>query len=177
MSKCCSEQAEGRGLAETYLSFGSNLGDRKSNIERGLVALERRGVRWEARSSFYETEPEEVADQPWFVNLVARGCTNLSARQLLRACKATEQEVGRTPSFRFGPRVLDIDILLYDDVILDTASLAIPHPRMHRRRFVLIPLLEIAPAIVDPRTGRSYEALAQGLDEGKKVSKSTRRES
>jgi 2-amino-4-hydroxy-6-hydroxymethyldihydropteridine diphosphokinase len=140
-----------------------------------LLAL--RGVRIEERSSFYETEPVDFEDQPWFLNRVFRGRTEISADDLLVACKRIERELGRTDSVRFGPRTLDIDILLYGTSVIDRDDLSIPHPRLNERRFVLIPLLEIAPDLRDPRTGTTYADILKRLDEGKKVFQSPPRES
>jgi 2-amino-4-hydroxy-6-hydroxymethyldihydropteridine diphosphokinase len=160
-----------------YLLFGSNLGDRRRSIERGLSSLGERGVEWTARSSFYETEPVGVEDQPWFLNLAARGEVKLSPRLLLAACKESEQAAGRRGGVRYGPRPLDIDILLYDEWVVQEPDLVIPHARLCERRFALVPLLEIAPDLVDSRDGRRFAVILEELGEGKKVAKSTRRES
>jgi len=153
--------------------FGSNLGDRRRSIEDGLAFLERGGVVWSARSSFYETEPIGFDDQPWFLNLAARGSVSVSPRALLALCKAAEEAAGRTGGVRFGPRPLDADILLYGEVELDLPDLVLPHPRLRERRFALIPLLEVEPDLRDFRDGQRYDAVLQRLDEGKKVAKST----
>ncbi|MEN6368430.1 MAG: 2-amino-4-hydroxy-6-hydroxymethyldihydropteridine diphosphokinase [Thermotogota bacterium] len=171
------EPAAGLDPADVYILFGSNLGDRRGRIERGLSRMARSDVRWTARSSIYETEPVGLADQPWFLNLVARGTTTLSPRALLAACKDAEAAEGRVPTMRFGPRTLDVDILLYGALRIDEPDLSIPHPRMNERRFALTPLVEIAPDLKDPRDGRRFAEVLAGLDEGKKVLKSTTRES
>ncbi len=158
---------------DVYLLFGSNLGDRQEAIERGLSALADRGVEWTARSAFYETEPVGVEDQPWFLNLVARGLTNLSPRSLLALCKEAEASAGRRDGARFGPRTLDVDILLYDEIGVEEPDLVIPHPRLRERRFALVPLVEVAPDLVDFRDGRTFASVLRGLDDGKKVAKST----
>jgi 2-amino-4-hydroxy-6-hydroxymethyldihydropteridine diphosphokinase len=160
-----------------YLGLGSNLGDRRGQLVRAGELLALRGVRVEGRSSFYETEPVELEDQPWFLNRVLRGRTKLSADDLLATCKGIERELGRTDSVRFGPRSIDIDILLYGKSIIDRDGLSVPHPRMNERRFVLIPLLEIAPGLRDPRRGAAYADILKRLDEGKKVFQSPSRES
>jgi len=141
-------------------------------IGRAVAALEARGVRIVRRSSLYETEPVGFEEQPWFLNAVVEGETALSPEALLRACQAIESTAGRERTVRFGPRTLDIDILWYDSRVLDRPGLHIPHPRMHERRFVLVPLTEIAPRLTDPRSGKTYDALLEGLDERKKVEKS-----
>jgi len=160
-----------------YLGLGSNLGNREEQIERGIGQLTRSGVSIELQSTLYETEPVGVEDQPWFLNLVVRGQTALTPSELLATCKRVERELGRTESVRFGPRILDIDILLYGEDVIAEEDLEIPHARMSERRFVLIPLLEIEPAARDPRTGTKYADILNRLDEGKKVLQSLRRES
>jgi len=166
-------------MSETtiYLSMGANLGEPKAQIERGIIELNEQDVVVTGRSSWYETEPVGVADQPWFTNLVLRAETSRSPQDLLKVCKSIETHVGRQPSVRFGPRHLDIDILLYGDRIVDTEDLTIPHPRMRERRFVLVPLLEIAPGLTDPVSHESYAEVLSRLDEGKKVLRSPINES
>jgi 2-amino-4-hydroxy-6-hydroxymethyldihydropteridine diphosphokinase len=171
------EPAAGLDPVDVYILFGSNLGDRRERIERGLARVAQRGVRWTARSSVYETEPVGLSDQPWFLNLVARGTTTLSPRALLAACQDAETAEGRVPTVRFGPRTLDVDILLYGTLQVDEPDLSIPHPRMNERRFALAPLVEIAADLSDPRDGRRFAEVLAGLNEGKKVLKSTTRES
>ena len=116
-------------------------------------------------------------DQPWFVNLVACAETSLDPHELLTVCQQVERQVGRVPSVRFGPRHLDIDILLYGDTCIDSERLTIPHPRMAERRFVLIPLVEIAPELEDPILKQPYADILSRLDEGKKVLRSLINES
>ena len=171
------DEANNIEKAEAYLLFGSNLGDRRALIEGGLSALEQWGVEWAARSSYYETEPVGVEDQPWFLNLVARGIVALSPQSLLMLCKEAEAAAGRQKAIRFGPRRLDIDILLYGRLELDEPDLCIPHPRLRERRFALVPLLEISPDLADFRDGKPFADILCGLDDGKKVAKSTTRES
>lgn len=170
------EQASSMSPSDVCILFGSNLGDRRKAIEGGLKRLTASGVRWISTSSYYETEPVGFDDQPWFLNLAARGQTLLEPHELLSACKAAEAGEGRTAGIRFGPRVLDVDILLYGDRVVDEPDLVIPHPRLCERRFALVPLVEIAPERVDPRDGRRFADTLARLDEGKKVSKSTTRE-
>jgi 2-amino-4-hydroxy-6-hydroxymethyldihydropteridine diphosphokinase len=133
-----------------YLSLGSNLGDRAANIENALVRLDSAGVRIVRRSSIYKTEPVEFTSQGWFLNLAAEVETALMPRQLLHAIRGVEKELGRRRIVRAGPRVLDIDILLYGTSIVRTAELEIPHPRMAERRFVLVPMAELAPGLRHP---------------------------
>lgn len=132
-----------------YLSLGSNLGDRSGNLSRGLERLSEFG-NIDKISHRYETEPVGYLDQPDFLNLVCSFTTELEPAELLRRIKLVEREMGREESFRNAPRPIDIDILLYDDIVLDTPYLTIPHPRMSERAFVLVPLAEIAPDLVHP---------------------------
>ena len=171
---CCGGSARASNVerTEVYLSLGANLGNRRLAIERGLDALQRDGVRLLARSSLYETEPVDMEDQPWFLNLAVRAETLISPQQLLDTCKAIESELGRKDGVRFGPRRLDIDILLYGRMTIRRPELVVPHSRMHERRFVLIPLVEIAPKLTDPRDNRRFADVLDGLDEGKKVVRS-----
>src|SRR5579885_1935817 len=134
-------------LKKVYLSLGSNLGNRKQNLQRGLDALEREQIRILARSAIYETEPQDMPNQPWFLNLAAECETRCFPLQLLAVLHKIEREAGRirgAEALRKGPRVLDIDILLFGNAVMNTPQLTIPHPRMLQRRFVLEPLVEIA---------------------------------
>jgi len=152
-----------------FLSLGSNVGARRESIERALKQLGREGVSIDRCSSFYETEPTDFEDQAWFVNQVVEARTDLSPEDLLRTCKRIEADLGRVPGVRFGPRQIDIDILLYGRATIDTETLVVPHPRMLRRRFVLAPLVEIAPTLTDPRDGARFDDVLDGLDGGKQV--------
>ena len=137
-----------------YLGLGGNLGDRLAALTEALRLLDSTpGMRRTACSSVYETEPWGVAEQPQFLNLVAVYETTLPPVGLLAVCKKVESQVGRTESYRWGPRLIDVDILLYGDQVVSVADpdLQIPHPRMTQRAFVLVPLAEIAAeAIVPP---------------------------
>jgi len=133
-----------------YLSLGSNLGDRAAHIEQALERLGEENVRIVRRSSFYQTEPVEFLAQGWFLNIVAEVQTELMPRQLLRLIRQIERELGRKRIVRAGPRTIDIDILLFGANIVRAAELEIPHPRMTERRFVLVPIAEIAPALRHP---------------------------
>lgn len=147
---------------QVYLSLGSNLGDRQANLHRALAELENHQIHIIARSSIYETEPQGVLSQRWFLNMTIACETRWFPLQLLSRVQRIERELGRVRSegVRGGPRAIDIDILLFAGAVMDTAKLVIPHPRMLERRFVLEPLLEIAPGIRDPRTG---EPLSKAL--------------
>jgi len=136
-----------------YLSLGSNLGKREENLQRALAALELKQIQIVARSSLYETEPQNLTQQRWFLNLVIECETRYFPMQLLGVIQKIERELGRergAGSVRWGPRPIDIDVLLFGNVIMEMPQLTIPHPRMLERRFVLEPLLEIAPDLRHP---------------------------
>jgi 2-amino-4-hydroxy-6-hydroxymethyldihydropteridine diphosphokinase len=133
-----------------YLSLGSNLGDRAAHIERALARVAEENVRIVKRSSFYETEPVEFLAQGWFLNIAVEAETELMPRQLLRVIRNIERELGRKRIVKSGPRTIDIDILLFGMNIINAADLEIPHPRMTERRFVLVPMAEIAPTLRHP---------------------------
>ena len=134
-----------------YLSLGSNLGDRRDNLERAIIRLEEHGD-VVLKSSFYETEPVEVTEQPWFLNCVVALATEEAPDVLLEGMLKVERELGRVrdPRQKKGPRTIDIDILLFGDLVIHSQSLTIPHPEMQQRRFVLEPLVEIAPCAFHP---------------------------
>ncbi len=154
-------------MAFAYLSIGANLGDRVATCDEALARLDAHpDVRVVRRSSLFETEPVGGVEQPPFVNLAAELATELAPEALLDLLKATERDLGRRPGIRWGPRVIDLDLLIYDDRILMTDTLSLPHPRMHERRFVLEPLAEIAPDLRDPRTGRTISEILSVVDSG-----------
>lgn len=140
------------------MGLGSNLGNKKKYI-RETIKLLCKEVSVTKISSFYETKPVGYADQPDFINAVAEIETNLTPLRLLRMAKDIEKKMGRKKTFRNGPRVIDIDILLYNDRIIKTKELIIPHPAMHRRWFVLKPLAEIAPQVIHPKLRRPIKDL------------------
>ncbi len=142
-----------------WLGLGSNLGDRTGNLRAALGALARLG-RIEAVSSVYETEPLGFREQPDFWTLVVRLATPLDPHALLDAVHAIEDTLGRTRPFRNAPRTIDIDLLLYDDVVLDDPALVLPHPRMTERAFVLAPLAELEPGLRHPTADQSIAELA-----------------
>lgn len=146
-----------------YLSLGSNLADRQSNLAAVQTALPPEVVVLKS-SSLYETEPWGFIDQPDFLNQILLVETRLSARDLLSYIKGLEIEIGREPSFRFGPRLVDIDIIFYGDQIIQEPDLEIPHPRFIERAFVLVPLAEISPDLVVPGTDRTILDLLDELD-------------
>ena len=137
-------------MAIVYLSLGSNLGDREGNLERAIELLQERGLLLRKRSSLYETEPWGRTDQPLFLNMALEIETALEPRALLSELQRVEVQAGRKKTYRWGPRTVDLDILLYNHIILNEEALKIPHPFMHEREYVLKPLDEIAPDAVHP---------------------------
>jgi 2-amino-4-hydroxy-6-hydroxymethyldihydropteridine diphosphokinase len=150
-------------MSVIYLGLGSNLGDRAANLRAAVRALPPE-VSVVVESAVYETPPWGVEDQPGFLNMALKAETNLLPAALRDHVKRIERRVGRTETFRWGPRVIDIDILLYDDRIVDTRKLVIPHAQMHKRPFVLVPLVSIAPDVVHPALGLSMRELLQYVD-------------
>ena len=149
-------------MPTVYLALGSNLGDRADNLRRALQALSGR-LTLDAVSPCYETEPAYVLDQPRFYNLACRAQTTLAPLDLLHYLKGQETALGREPGLRFGPRVIDLDILFYGDLVFDSPELTLPHPRLHERAFVLVPLADLAPDFVHPALGLTIAALRDGL--------------
>lgn len=146
-----------------YLGIGSNLGNRQANLDRALAMLSDR-MKVGKVSSVYDTEPLDNPDQPRFLNMVCEVNTRLSPEALLVLAKGIESKMGRVGKTG-QPRTIDIDILLYGDVVMDTPELVIPHPRLTRRAFVLVPLAEIAPDLVYPVDGRTIKELKQAVKE------------
>lgn len=148
-----------------YLSLGSNLGDREAYLHAAVSGLRKRGVELCRSSAVYQTEPRDVIDQPWFLNTVLESSTILDPELLLGFCLEIERENHRLRDGTKGPRTLDVDIILYGSHIIKKDHLVIPHPRYADRRFVLKPLAEIAPALVDPVRGVTIlELLAATAD-------------
>jgi 2-amino-4-hydroxy-6-hydroxymethyldihydropteridine diphosphokinase len=151
--------------AKVWLSLGSNVGDRKHTIECALEALgQNSDITLRKFSSLYETEPWGLSDQPKFYNLAVEIETALKPLELLNTTKLIEHQLGRKPGPKWGPRVLDIDIVLWGTEVLDTPDLTIPHPRFRERAFVLVPLYEIADSIVDPQTGQCVEEMHRNVE-------------
>lgn len=131
-------------MGKVYLGLGSNLGDRGKNLQEALVQLERWGVKIIRASSIYETSPLGPQDQGWFFNMVVEGETKMEPEDLLTAISAIEKALKREKVIKWGPRTIDIDILYYDDRVIEAPGLSIPHPGIPDRRFVLLPMNEIA---------------------------------
>jgi 2-amino-4-hydroxy-6-hydroxymethyldihydropteridine diphosphokinase len=153
-------------MVSTFLALGSNLGAREHYLKKGIESLGMYGVEVVKTAGIYETEPREVADQPWFLNTVVQANTNLAPAQLLTVCLSIENENQRVRLRPKTARTLDIDIIFYGEQTYVGPELTIPHPRFSHRRFVLTPLVEIAPNHVDPVTGKTVgELLRQCSDE------------
>lgn len=146
-------------MKTVYLSLGSNLGNREGLLREALERLEAPDLRLRRVSSVYETEPQEVRDQPWFLNLVVEAETRLFPMQLLGRIRRIELALGRRRFAPKGPRIIDIDLLLYGGFVIETAELTVPHLRMTQRRFVLEPLAELAPDLRHPVLRRTMREL------------------
>ncbi len=158
-------------VSETaYLSLGSNLGDREANLRAAVAQLDAAG-RLLALSAFYETQPVDVPDQPWFLNCVMAIDTDMTPKELLQLVLKVEAVMGRVRMREKCARNIDIDVVLFGNRVLDEPGLKIPHPAMHRRRFVLEPLAEIAPDALHPERGKTAREILQALEAGQTVRK------
>jgi 2-amino-4-hydroxy-6-hydroxymethyldihydropteridine diphosphokinase len=158
-------------MVEAFVGLGSNLGNRKKNIDNSLRLLSgRQGIGLIERASYYETEPVGPT-QPWFINTAIKIETNSPPEEILTACKEIEKRIGRVDSLKWGPRLVDLDLLLVDGYVLDNRDLKLPHPQMEERRFVLLPLLELEPNLIHPKLETPLKKLLPKLEEDKKVIK------
>jgi 2-amino-4-hydroxy-6-hydroxymethyldihydropteridine diphosphokinase len=146
-------------MAAVYLGIGSNLGDKRANCLRAVELLRSRGILVTKESALYETEPWGLKDQPGFINMAVAAETDLTPHDLLNSLKEIERKMGRDEGVRWGPRLIDLDILLYDDLILTTDTLTVPHPHLHEREFALKPLAEIASEVIHPVKLKTIAAL------------------
>lgn len=159
-------------MAIVYLSLGSNLGDRVGYIQQATSLLSSHpDINIVATSSFYETEPWEMDSENWFVNAVIQITTTLTPEKLLDECQRIENQLGRKPhnGEKYSDRTIDIDIIFYDKLILNTERLTIPHKHFHKRVFMLVPMLEIAEDFVHPFFGKTVESLYEAIDEPEMV--------
>lgn len=158
-------------MKTAYLSLGANLGDRVANIRKALDLLAETGVEVRRVSSFYKTEPVEFRAQPWFVNCAVEIATDLMPMHLLKAVKSVERALGRRIGVAKGPRPIDIDILLYENVTMHSSQLTIPHERLSERKFVLIPLRELAANARHPINQRTVLEMLQETPDTSQVVK------
>ena len=152
-----------------YFSLGSNVGDRAKNLHQAIVALREPGIKVTRISSTYETEPVDYLDQPWFLNIAVQAETELAPTALLETLRGIETKMGSKKEIAKGPRLIDIDILLFGDEVVEERGLKIPHPAMHQRRFVLEPLAEIAPGALHPQLRKTARELLAALPAGQLV--------
>lgn len=150
-------------MSVAYIGIGSNVGERKENCHRALTLLKQKGIKITKMSSFHETEPWGFKDQPSFLNMAIEVETELGARDLLKTLQQIEKKLGREKNFKWGPRTIDLDILLFDNMTVQENDLMIPHPLMHKREFVLRPLCEIIPALRHPVFKVSVQELLEQL--------------
>jgi 2-amino-4-hydroxy-6-hydroxymethyldihydropteridine diphosphokinase len=151
-------------MATTYIALGANLGDRAATLRAASARLGEVGT-VEAVSPFLDTAPVGYTEQPRFLNAVARLRTDLAPRDLLDALLGIERALGRVRTTRWGPRTIDLDLLLYDDAVIDEPGLVVPHPRLHERRFALIPLAALAPDLAHPIFHRTIGQLLAAVDD------------
>ncbi|MBI5212770.1 MAG: 2-amino-4-hydroxy-6-hydroxymethyldihydropteridine diphosphokinase [Nitrospirae bacterium] len=137
-------------MAIVYIGIGSNIGNRRANCAKAIEELKSKGITVEKISSMHETEPWGLKEQPKFINMAVEAETSMSPEELLSVLKCVEKNMGREDAVKWGPRIIDLDILFYDDVVINMEHLQIPHPLLHKRDFVLLPLSEIAPDKLHP---------------------------
>lgn len=150
-----------------YISVGSNIGNKLENCKKGVNLLLRSdSVTLKTQSPFYKTDPVDYLDQDWFINYVIKIETSLNPFELLNRLKSLQKDAGRpNDAIRFGPRILDLDIILFDDAVINSENLTIPHPRMHKRRFVLKPICDIDPEIIHPVFKKNMKYLLYNMND------------
>jgi 2-amino-4-hydroxy-6-hydroxymethyldihydropteridine diphosphokinase len=151
-------------MSAVFISIGSNLGDRKANCMGALDRIKEAGIEIKKISSTYETKPWGVAEQPDFINIAAEIITTIQPIELLNIFKNIEAVMGRKEGIKWGPRIIDIDIIFYDDIIFDSPELKIPHPLLHKRDFVLRPMSEIAPNKKHPLMNKTVKELSEEIN-------------
>jgi 2-amino-4-hydroxy-6-hydroxymethyldihydropteridine diphosphokinase len=156
-------------VVDGYIGLGSNLGDPVAELRGAVSELESRGVEIATRSGLYRTEPVDAPSQPWFVNAVAEIRFGGQPRELLEVCLRVEAARGRERTAKNEPRILDLDVLLLGELVVSGPGLTVPHPRLHERRFVLVPMVEIAPSVVHPGLRKTMEELLRECSDSSKV--------
>lgn len=154
-------------MAIVHIGIGSNIGDRRDNCMKAIKNIENHDINIKKISSPYETKPWGIKDQPDFINMTVEAETSLSPEELLKVLKDIEKEMGREDSVRWGPRLIDLDILFYDDRVIDIENLRIPHPLLYKRDFVLLPLSEIAPDKIHPLFKKTVKQLKEEMKNDK----------
>lgn len=150
-------------MAIVYIGIGSNIGERQANCMKAIEALKSKGITVKKISSMHETEPWGLKEQPKFINMAVEAETSMSPEEFLSALKGIEEDMGREETVKWGPRIIDLDILFYDDIVIDMKRLRIPHPLLHKRDFVLNPLAEIAPDKLHPVLKKTVNQLKEEL--------------
>lgn len=156
-------------MVTVYIALGSNVGGREENLRRAIALLGEEGITVKKVSSIYETEPLDYLEQAWFLNGVAEGETSLGALELLRVLRGIETRMGSKKEFAKGPRLIDLDILLYGEETIESEELQVPHPRMLQRRFVLVPLAEIAPELRHPSWSGNAQLMLESSEDRSEV--------
>ncbi|MBA4348623.1 MAG: 2-amino-4-hydroxy-6-hydroxymethyldihydropteridine diphosphokinase [Thermodesulfovibrio sp.] len=154
-------------MAIVHIGIGSNIGDRRANCMKAIKNIKNHDIDVKKISSPYETKPWGIKDQPDFINMTVEAETSLSPEELLKVLKDIEKEMGREDSVRWGPRLIDLDILFYDDRVIDIENLRIPHPLLYKRDFVLLPLSEIAPDKIHPLFKKTVKQLKEEMKNDK----------
>jgi len=151
-------------LATVYIGMGSNIGNRESNCWDAIKRMQMKDITIKKTSSMHETEPWGLKEQPKFINMAIEAETRLSPEELLKTLKDIEKDMGRKEGVKWGPRIIDLDILFYNDILIDMENLHIPHPLLHKRDFVLLPLFEIAPDKVHPVLKKTIRQLKEDMN-------------